>query len=93
MVTVTVIFFGLLAEQAGQEKVIYSFPDGALYRDLLRQLGDHFGGRLSERIWDGVEKKFRPGILVVGEGRDFHRPETLLRDGEVIRILPLMGGG
>ena len=90
---VTLKFFGLLAEQTGQERVTFSFSEGANYGHLLEEIGKRYGRRLHERIWDDNRKLFKAGILAVGEGRDFHRRETLLRDGEEIKILPLLGGG
>jgi molybdopterin converting factor small subunit len=90
---VTVKFFGPIAEQVGEERVTFSFKEGADYGQLLEEIGKRFGGRFHERIWDSGQKIFKAGILVVGEGRDFHRTETLLRDGEEIKILPLLGGG
>ncbi|MEW6186652.1 MAG: MoaD/ThiS family protein [Thermodesulfobacteriota bacterium] len=92
-IKVTITFIGFLAEQAGREKVVFSFPEGATYGHLLEKIGNQFGPLFHERTWDPIQKTFRAGILVVGEGRDFHRSETLLRDGEEIKILPLMGGG
>jgi molybdopterin converting factor small subunit len=90
---VTVKFFGPIAEQAGQERVTFSFAEGATYGQLLEEVGKRFGRQLPERIWDSGRKMFKAGILAVGEGRDLHRPEALLRDGEEIKIIPLLGGG
>jgi len=90
---VTVKFFGPLGEQVGQEKVTFSFNERATYSHLLDEIGKRFGHKFHQRIWDAGKKMFKAGILVVGEGRDFHRPETLLKDGEEIKILPLLGGG
>jgi molybdopterin converting factor small subunit len=90
---VTVKFFGPIAEQTGQERVTFSFSEGATYGHVLEEIGKRFGSQFHERIWDAGRKLFKAGILAVGEGRDFHRPETLLRDGEEIKIIPLLGGG
>jgi molybdopterin converting factor small subunit len=90
---VTVKFFGPIAEQVGQERVTFSFAEGATYGHLLEEIGNRFGRQLHERIWDAGQNIFKAGILAVGEGRDLHIPEALLRDGEEIKILPLLGGG
>jgi molybdopterin converting factor small subunit len=93
VMNVIVKFFGPLAEQVGEERVTFSFTEGATYGQLLEEVGKRFGRQLHERIWDSDRKMFKAGILAVGEGRDLHRPEALLRDGEEIKIVPLLGGG
>ena len=90
---VTVMFFGPLGEQAGQETVHFDLPKGSTYGDLLNEIGSRFGHKFHERIWDTQENVFKPGILIVGTGRDLDFFETLLIDGEEIKIVPILGGG
>jgi len=90
---ITVDFFGPLGDQAGQKRIIFNFSNGALYGDLLNEIGERFGDRFHERIWNGEEKIFKPGILVVGLGRDLDNRETPLLDGEEIKIIPVLSGG
>jgi molybdopterin converting factor small subunit len=90
---VTVRFFGPLGKQAGQEIVHFDFPKGGTYGDLLDEIGNRFGNRFHERIWDAQKNVFKPGILVIGTGRDLDSRDTSLNDGEEIKIVAVLGGG
>lgn len=90
---VTVMFFGPLGEQVGEETVRVDLPKGSTYGDLLDEIGNRFGHKFHERIWDAQEKAFKPGILIVGTGRDLDSRDTSLNDGEEIKIVPILGGG
>ena len=90
---VTVMFFGPLGEQAGQETVQFDLPKGGTYGDLLNEIGQKFGNQFHERIWDAQENTFKAGILIVGTGRDLDSRETPLNEGEEIKIVPILGGG
>lgn len=90
---ITINFFGPLGDQAGQKTVVLYLPDGASYGDLLDEIGKRFGDRFHERLWEVKEKIFKPGILVVGLGRDLDNRETPLLDGEEIKIIPILSGG
>ena len=90
---VKVMFFGPLGEQAGQETAQFDLPQGGTYGDLLDEIGNRFGDQFHERIWDAQENVFKPGILIVGTGRDLDSRDTSLIDGEEIKIVPILGGG
>ena len=90
---IQISFFGPLGEQAGQKTVAISLPEGALYGDLLNEIGNRFGNRFHERIWDSEGNTFKPGILIVGQGRDLDNRKTPLQDGEEIKIIPILSGG
>jgi len=90
---VTVSFMGPLREYAGQQKVEFSFPGQASFGAVLDEIGRRFGHSLPGRIWDPAERVFKSGILIMGTGRDLNDRETLLEDGEEIKVLPMLGGG
>lgn len=90
---VIVKFLGPLSEQTGQETVELSLAQGATYGHLLDEIGKRFGHRFHERLWDADRKTFKAGILAVGGGRDLGSREMPLKDGEEIKIVPLLGGG
>ena len=90
---VTVMFFGPLGEQAGQEAAQFDLPQGGTYGDLLNEIGNRFGHQFHDRIWDAQENVFKAGILIVGTGRDLDSRDTPLLDGEEIKIVPILGGG
>ena len=90
---VTVTFVGPLIEYTEQRTVRFPFPDGALYGDLLDEFERRFGERVPEPMWDREGRFFKRGILVVGAGRDLEARETPLIADEVIKIVPVVGGG
>jgi molybdopterin converting factor small subunit len=93
LVTVTVKFFGPLSQQTGQGSATFSLAPGATYGHLLEEIDRSFGPLLHTGLWDSDRKMFKAGILVIGTGRDLTKGETPLKDGEEIKIVPLLGGG
>ncbi len=90
---ITVMFFGALRQQAGQEKVDFALPDGAVFGDLLDSIGHRFGGKLDRRIWDTGTNTFKSGVKAAGNGRYLEARETALMNGEQIMIMPALAGG
>ena len=90
---VTVIFLGPLAQQVGQESVPFDLPRGALYGDLLDDMGRRFGDKLHERYWDSEAICFKAQILVMGTGSDYIERGQPLVEGETIKVVPFLGGG
>lgn len=90
---VTVQFMGPLRDYAGEQKAEFEFPGPVKYGALLDEIGRRFGQRFPEKIWDTNGGGFKAGILIMGTGRDLDNRETLLEDGEEIKVLPLFGGG
>lgn len=90
---VRVRFFGPLAQLVGQEVADFSLPEGGTYGLLLDGIHRRLGDRLHERLWDREAKSFRPGILVIGDGRDLDSRDSPLRDGEEIKVVPVLAGG
>ena len=90
---VVVKFLGPLSEQTGQEKWEFSLDRGATFGHLLEEIGKRFGHRFHERFWDASQKTFKAGILALGDGRDLNTRDIPLKDGEEIKIVPLLGGG
>lgn len=90
---VSVQFMGPLKNFAGAERAEFDMPGEVTYGALLGEIGRRFGRRFPEKIWDTNGGGFKAGILVMGNGRDLDDRETLLEDGEEIKVLPLLGGG
>lgn len=90
---VTVTFLGPLAEQTGTPTMMFALPKGASYGDLLDEIGATMGHRFHDRIWDNGQRQFKPGILVIGRGRDLDARDASLADGEEIKIVPMVSGG
>ena len=90
---VVVRFMGPLKDFVGEENVPFDFPGQATYGALLKEIGHRFGSCFPEKIWDTNGGGFKAGILIMGTGRDLDDRETLLKDGEEVKVLPLLGGG
>jgi molybdopterin converting factor small subunit len=90
---VTVRFIGPLKDFVGEESAPFDLPDQATYGALLKEIGQRFGHRFPEKIWDGDSAAFKAGILVMGTGRDLDDPAIQLTEGEEIKVLPMLGGG
>jgi molybdopterin converting factor small subunit len=90
---VTVKFFGPLGEQTGQNNVVFVLAPEATFGHLLDAIGEDFGPRFHPGLWDAEQKVFKPGILVLGTGRDLNDREMPLQEGEEIKVVPLLGGG
>jgi molybdopterin converting factor small subunit len=84
---------GPLKDYVGEQTAEFDLPDQAAYGILLGEIGRRFGQCFPEKIWDRNGGGFKPGILVMGTGRDLENPEIILMDGEEIKVLPLLGGG
>ena len=90
---VTVQFMGPLKDYVGEQTSAFELPDQAAYGVLLDEIGRRFGQCFPEKIWDTNGSGFKAGILIMGTGRDLDDRETLLKDGEEVKVLPLLGGG
>jgi molybdopterin synthase catalytic subunit len=80
MATVTIRLFAALRELAGANDVE---AEGDTVGDLVDALGERFGGRFAQIARAG-------SVVVDGERAS---PETALRGGEEVALLPPVSGG
>jgi len=86
---VEVLFFGRFRKLATRQQVL-SLKDDARLVDLIERLVKEHGGDFHREISDAG----RLQILINGQHRDLlENKETVLKDGDVIAILPLVSGG
>jgi molybdopterin converting factor small subunit len=52
---VTVRFFGLFKRYTGNAQRVYDLPEGSCAGDLLRLIGEDYGPRETETLYDGNE--------------------------------------
>ncbi len=90
---VTVRFMGPLREFAGADTIELDLRDGSTYGEALDEIDRRLGSRLPNRVWDSSARDFKAGILVMGAGRDLTDRGAVLKDGEEIKVLPMLGGG
>lgn len=92
---VEVRYYALLRELAGKrsEKVI--LPEGSSVRDLIELLVKRYGEGFERYIYDG-EKRLRGYLSYMVNGVNINSLdglETRLRDGDILSLLPPVGGG
>lgn len=92
---VTVRFFTVLRELTGYRQIKVKLDEKATLRDLLSQISTEFGEKFAEYIFDGKgEVKSHLQFLINEKnstGLQGLRSE--LREGDVIAIIPPVGGG
>jgi MoaD family protein len=92
VVTVRVRLFAYFRELFGGKDRALDLPDGASVGAALELLCDS-PARRAGIFEDG---RLRPGIVVMINGAGLpaaNGPETPLREGDVLAVFPMMGGG
>ena len=90
---ITVMFLEPLAHLVGRDTVRFDLPRGAVYGDLLDDIGRRFGDRLQDRFWDRASNCFKEQVLVTGTTRDYSDRDTPLAESENIKVIPFLAGG
>ncbi len=90
---VIVIFKGVIQQQIGHEEVHFDLQSGAVFGDLLNEIGLRFGHQMSVHFWDPDANTFKAGIKAAGTDRFLESRTTPLIEGEKIRIMPALAGG
>jgi len=83
---VEVRLYGRFRELATRQRVV-TLTEGARLADLIEWLAKEYGDDFREE----VNHLKRLNILI--SGQYCHNTETLLKEGDVIVILPLLAGG
>lgn len=90
---VTVRFFGLFKRYAGEAQRVFDLPEGSSAGDLLRRVGEEYGSRLPDHLWDPESGQFHRTVRVSrGKGPTLDKAEEL-QDGEELMLLFAMTGG
>ncbi len=90
---ILVHFLGILRNRLGVETLLIELPEGAVFGDLMDDMARRFKDRSLENIWDQQNRQIKPGVLCIGEGRDFESVDIPLKHRENVRIMALMAGG
>ncbi len=75
---------------------LFDVRRGMTVGDLLRELSRHAGPDYSAKIYDIASGKVNEYIVIFVNSREIRAlegPDTRLKDGDVITILPPMAGG
>ncbi len=90
---ITVKTFADFREVLGKE-LLLSVAEGTTVRELLNQLG-RANPVFADKIFGGNAQS-TPSFIILKNGRNIHSVdgiETLLAEGDVIAIFPLVAGG
>jgi MoaD family protein len=95
---VSVRFFGSLRALIGKKVERVEFEDGeeATVEKVLKRLSEVYGKDFVEYVFDGRTGETQSHLLLLVNGRSItvlDRLETQLIDGDVLAILPPVGGG
>jgi len=92
-VLVTVRFAGLFRRYTGERERDFDLPDAAGPADLLRMIGNEYGGRLPPGLFDAETGRFHRSVRLARVGSGTIGENDALSDGdEVIVIFALAGG-
>ncbi len=93
MIRVKVKFFGPFRELFGGREMEIDLPAGVRLSDLLRRLSDTEEKR--GHLFSDPDT-LHPHVVIMRNGAPAHGPGglgSLIRDGDIIAVFPLMGGG
>ena len=79
--TVTVRLFASYAEKLGRSELELTMPDGSTVSDVVRSVGDLPGG-------GGL-----PPAPLVAVNFSYAPPQTVIRNGDEVAIIPPVAGG
>jgi len=91
-------FFTSLREITGKRERTLEFPDGEVVTigKVLKKLGECYGKSFVEYIYDSKTSKVKGFLQFLINGRSastFDGLNTKLSDGDVLAIIPPVGGG
>lgn len=95
---VSVRFFTILREVTGKKEELLEFPDGTAVtvNKVLEKLAERHGKGFVEYVFEHDSKELKGFLQFLVNGRNvasFDGMDTKLADGDVLAIIPPVGGG
>jgi molybdopterin synthase sulfur carrier subunit len=92
---VEVKFYAMLREASGKKQETYEIPEKSSVEELMDIVVSRYGERFNRYVYD-KEKQVRDYLSFMLNGINVNSLkgfETILNDGDVLAILPPIGGG
>jgi molybdopterin synthase sulfur carrier subunit len=92
---INVKFLASIREIAGAHEIQFELSSGDTVKDLLEFLESRFGAEFKEAAGKPFEDE-NPGLRFLVNGRDIDflkGPETKLKEGDIVVLIPPVGGG
>jgi MoaD family protein len=92
---VRIMFLGELRNLTGKKEVEIEANENETVRDLLKEVGEVFGEKISKRIFD-ENGELSDNVRVLVNGRNIligKGLETKLCDGDSVILMPPLAGG
>lgn len=95
---VSVRFFTSLREIIGKKEVLFKFPEGetVTVNGILRRLSEQYGQSFVEYVFNGRTNEVKGFLQLLVNGRSISSIsglDTELTDGDVLALIPPVGGG
>ena len=95
---VSVRFFTILREITGKKEEVLKFPKGQTVTvdSVLKILAERYGRGFAEYVYDSNTGEVKGFLQFLVNGRStssFDGLDTKLQDGDVLAIIPPVGGG
>jgi len=94
-VIVKVRYYAMLSDAAGKREEDIELPEGSTVLDLVHKLIDRYGQRLRDYVYDEEEQLLNYMKFSVNEVNilSLEGFDTLLGDGDLVQVIPPIGGG
>ena len=90
---VRVRFAGLFKRYVGEPGRDFDLPEGSTAGDLLATLGDTYGSRLPDGLWDEGSRTFHKSMRLARVDAGTIGPAEPLRDGDELLVIFALAGG
>lgn len=92
---ITVVFNGILADFIGTERAELDLPAGAIYADLLSEIGQSFSRNMPDKLWNREQNTFKASVLATRDERHLTSMEMKapLKEGDEIKFFLTLAGG
>ena len=90
---ITAHFHGILADWVGTCSAEFELPHGAIYADLIQEIGRRFRGDMPDKLWDGQKNTFHRKVLGGTADKANLSDEHQLTDGDLLTFFLILAGG